>query len=79
MKKYTVRPPKDLRSKFLRKQEARAKKEKELEEEKLRKEEEDRQAVSKDGLGVHQPWSKKACTVCQNSLDIALRLLMSFH
>ena len=46
VKKYTVRPPKDLTSKFTRKQEQRKVKERELEEEKLKKEEEAKQAVS---------------------------------
>ena len=45
-KKYTVKPPKDLRSKFEQKQAARRQKEQEEEDAKKRKEEEDRQAVS---------------------------------
>ncbi|KAK3597164.1 hypothetical protein CHS0354_038091 [Potamilus streckersoni] len=44
MKKYTVKPPKDLRSKFILKQEARAKSEKESEIAKRRQEEEEKQA-----------------------------------
>ena len=45
LKKYTVKPPKDLQSKFERKQAAKAKAEKEVEEAKRRQEEEDRQLV----------------------------------
>lgn len=45
MKKYAVKAPKDLRSQFELKQEAKKKAEKEQEEEKRRKEEEDRVAV----------------------------------
>ena len=44
--KYTVKPPRDLRSKFELKQAAKEKAEKEAEEEKRRKEEEDKIAVS---------------------------------
>ena len=47
-KKYTVKPPKDLRSKFEIKQEARRQKEKEVEEEKRKKDELEKQAVSID-------------------------------
>ena len=46
LKKYTVKPPKDLSSKFEKKQAAKAKAEQEVEEAKRRAEEEERQAVS---------------------------------
>lgn len=45
MKKYNVKPPRDLRSKFELKQEAKRDAEKQAEKEKLRKEEEERIAV----------------------------------
>lgn len=46
LKKYTVKPPKDLQSKFEKKQAAKAKAEREAEEAKRKAEEEERQAVS---------------------------------
>lgn len=46
LKKYTVKPPKDLQSKFERKQAAKAQAERESEEAKRRAEEEERQLVS---------------------------------
>ena len=45
-RKYTVKPPRDLRSKFIIKMEARRKKEEEEEEAKRAAEEEERIAVS---------------------------------
>lgn len=45
MKKYTVKPPRDLRSKFELKQDAKREAEKQAEKEKQRKEEEERIAV----------------------------------
>jgi hypothetical protein len=45
MKKYNVKPPRDLRSKFELKQEAKREAEKQAEKERLRKEEEERIAV----------------------------------
>lgn len=45
MKKYNVKPPRDLRSKFERKQESKKEAEKQAEKEKQRKEEEERIAV----------------------------------
>lgn len=47
LKKYTVKPPKDLQSKFERKQAAKALAEREAEEAKRKAEEEERQAVSR--------------------------------
>ena len=46
IKKYTVKPPKDLRSKFELKQAAKAEAEQEAEAAKRKAEEEERQAVS---------------------------------
>lgn len=45
MKKYNVKPPRDLRSKFELKQESKKEAEKQAEKEKQRKEEEERIAV----------------------------------
>ena len=54
LKKYAVKPPKDLTSKFIRKQEARRKREEEEEEEKKQEEEDLKQLVGEMEDGWRQ-------------------------